>query len=77
MNIKIQEYSEKLDEMIDIDLDVDYDVFGSHYAATMTSPEEFPEIEIISAIDKNGNEFELDSEQQQQVINQIYTKLGY
>jgi hypothetical protein len=60
MIIELEELKVK-NKLIDINLEVEYQWYGSYYKKTLTSPEEFPEMEItkmnvISHSLKDGSE---------------------
>ena len=54
----------------DIDITVKYRIYGKHCRANMEGPEEWPEIEIESVLDKDGKSWNLTESE----IEEIYEK---
>ena len=52
---------------VEIPVDVEYSVSGKHHAASMEGPEEWPELEIESAIGPDGKEVELTDSEKERV----------
>jgi hypothetical protein len=52
---------------IEFDVDVEYSIHGSHMRASMEGPEEWPEMEIESAIGPDGKDVELTAEEIEKV----------